>query len=348
EPATFLQEHKYDPRYDVFWRFVAGLLDADGDALDFFETIENEPRDLLGPTHQRLIMHCLSEAEQKKPSFTDLRAKLENKLEQWLLFECDFTGGSRLAGEMECPGQVLVNVLEQASEDARLILLESLSRRITVSSRVIDVACLWLSDCISSRLCIAILRILTHQQRGLADTVLQGIVAQLEDKDKDIREAAMEALQGRADLPEKVLEGIAARLEDKDWHVRQAAMLALRGRADLPKKVLEGIAARLEDEERHVRQAAIETLINQAALPLDDLSSYAKPLYKALLQKSFEQHLYWYDSGNSFIGVSLGHISLSSRQYHEKGVVNLLVEKGAIAVAKDGIQQPPVHLVGEN
>ncbi|KAM7209123.1 hypothetical protein V8F06_014896 [Rhypophila decipiens] len=283
---------------------------------------------------------------------------------------------------MECPEQVLVNALVQASEDARPILLESLSRRITVPSRVIDVACLWLSDCISSRLCIAILRILTHQQRGLADTVLQGIAARLEDKDGHVRQAAIGALRGRADLPEKVLEGMAARLEDKDGHVRRAVMLALqgradlpekvleciavrledkdeyvrravmlalRGRADLPEKVLEGIAVRLEHKDGHVRQAAIKTLISQAALPLDDLSSYAKPLYKALLEKSFEQHLYWYDSGNSFIGVNLGHISLTSRQYHEKGVVvKLLVEKGAIAVAKDGIQQPPLHLVGEN
>ncbi|KAK4205816.1 armadillo-type protein, partial [Rhypophila decipiens] len=217
---------------------------------------------------------------------------------------------------------------------------------------------------------------------GLADTVLQGMAARLEDEDRDVRQAAIEALQGRADLPEKLLEGIAARLEDEDRHVRRAAIQALQGRADLPKKLLEGIAARLKDEDGHVRwlaikalqgradlpkkllkgiaarledkhwyfrQVAIETLISQAALPLDDLSSYAKPLYKALLQESFKQHLYLYDSGNTFIGVSLGHISLSSRQYHEKGVVvNLLVEKGAIAVAKDGIQQPPLHLVGEN
>ncbi|KAK4107017.1 hypothetical protein N656DRAFT_772883 [Canariomyces notabilis] len=95
EPATFLQEHKYDPRYDIFWRFVAGLLDADGKALDVFQTIEEEPRDLLGPTHQRLVMHCLSEVERKESAFTKLRAKLENQLEQWLLFECDFTKNSR-------------------------------------------------------------------------------------------------------------------------------------------------------------------------------------------------------------------------------------------------------------
>jgi hypothetical protein len=81
ETRAFLQEGKYDPRYDIFWRFVAGLLDAD----------REEPRNLLGPTHQRLVMHCLSEVERKGPPFTELRSNLENQLKQWLLFECDFT-----------------------------------------------------------------------------------------------------------------------------------------------------------------------------------------------------------------------------------------------------------------
>ncbi|KAK4101199.1 hypothetical protein N658DRAFT_559046 [Parathielavia hyrcaniae] len=54
KPISFLQKHKYDPRYDIFWRFVTGLLDDDGKALGFFQAVEAEPRDLLGPTHQRL------------------------------------------------------------------------------------------------------------------------------------------------------------------------------------------------------------------------------------------------------------------------------------------------------
>ncbi|KAK4107003.1 hypothetical protein N656DRAFT_849775 [Canariomyces notabilis] len=113
KPATFLQKHKYDPRYDIFWRFVAGLLDADGKALGIFQTIEEEPRDLLGPTHQRLVMHCLSEVEQKKKStFTELRAKLEQQLEEWLLFECDFTKSSGLAQEMECPEQTSSSAIQ--------------------------------------------------------------------------------------------------------------------------------------------------------------------------------------------------------------------------------------------
>lgn len=60
-PVEFLQKHVYTARYDIFWRFVAGLLDGSGQAADFINTIEEEPLDLLGPTHQRLVMHCLSD-----------------------------------------------------------------------------------------------------------------------------------------------------------------------------------------------------------------------------------------------------------------------------------------------
>ncbi|KAK0648836.1 hypothetical protein B0T16DRAFT_371477 [Cercophora newfieldiana] len=275
---AFLQKHKYDPRYDIFWRFVAGLLDAGGEALSFFQTVEKEPRDLLGPTHQRLVMHCLSEVERKESTFTELREKLETQLEQWLLFECAFTRSSRLAREMECPEQVLVKALKQATEDTRPILLESLSRRTTVPSSVIDVASPWLSDCVSELLCIAILHVLRHQHKGLPDTILQGIAARLEDKDRDVRQAAIEALQGQANPTDEMLQGIAARLKDKNGYVRRAAIEALQGRADLTEEMLQGIAARLEDKDGDVRRAAIRALQGRADLTDEMLQGIAARL----------------------------------------------------------------------
>lgn len=79
-PAEFLRKHKYVARYDIFWRFVAGLLDRGDQAADFIRAIEEEPLDLLGPTHQRLVMHCLSEISGDLPT----RVFLEERLAQWL------------------------------------------------------------------------------------------------------------------------------------------------------------------------------------------------------------------------------------------------------------------------
>ncbi|KAF7558104.1 hypothetical protein G7Z17_g195 [Cylindrodendrum hubeiense] len=54
DPKVFLQKHKYTARYDILWRFAAGLFDAVGQANEFIDIIEEEPLDILGPTHQRL------------------------------------------------------------------------------------------------------------------------------------------------------------------------------------------------------------------------------------------------------------------------------------------------------
>jgi hypothetical protein len=58
---TFLQSEKYTPRYDIFWRFVVGLLRGEH-VISFFDTMEAYQMDLLGPTHQRIVIHCLDEA----------------------------------------------------------------------------------------------------------------------------------------------------------------------------------------------------------------------------------------------------------------------------------------------
>ncbi|KAK4196473.1 hypothetical protein QBC40DRAFT_183417 [Triangularia verruculosa] len=138
---------------------------------------------------------------------------------------------------------------------------------------------------------------------------------QFEHKDRDVRWTAIEVLQGRTDLTEGILQGIATRVEHKDSDVRLTAIEVLQGRADLTEGMLQGIAARLEDKDKDVRRAAVDALLKQATLSLNVLSPYLKSFYKALLQKSFEEHLYWCTSDLGFIGVSLRHISLIGSQH---------------------------------
>jgi hypothetical protein len=68
--------------------------------------------------------------------------------------------------------------------------------------------------------------------------------------------------------------------------------------------VLQAIAARLEDDDRKVRQAAVKVLQGQASLPLDTLYQYLKPLYRALLEVSFEEPIsFLVTNGSSYIAV---------------------------------------------
>ncbi|KAK3896660.1 hypothetical protein C8A05DRAFT_20413 [Staphylotrichum tortipilum] len=141
EAIEFLRRHKYTARYDVFWRFVAGLLDVEGKGEEFFTAIEDKPRDLLGPTYQRLVMHCLSEASAEMP----LRSSLETSLKEWLLFECKFTRQARLASEVEFPERALFDALQEES-DVKMAILESLAKRLTLPSHSVNLILSWLED----------------------------------------------------------------------------------------------------------------------------------------------------------------------------------------------------------
>jgi hypothetical protein len=121
-------------------------------------------------------------------------------------------------------------------------------------------------------------------------------------------------LQGQTSLTDELVQRIAARLEDEASYVRRAAVEVFKGQTSLTDKLLQRIAARLEDEDSYVRRAAVGVLVSQEALPFDSLSTYVKPLFLALLKKSSTEHVYWYVSDKSFIGVGSRHVSLDCKK----------------------------------
>ncbi|KAF9347173.1 hypothetical protein BGX26_001328 [Mortierella sp. AD094] len=61
QTIAFIRQHKYDPRYEIVWWMVSGLLE--GKALDhFFDILQDSPRDLVGARHNMLMARCLKEA----------------------------------------------------------------------------------------------------------------------------------------------------------------------------------------------------------------------------------------------------------------------------------------------
>ncbi|KAM3483513.1 hypothetical protein MY8738_003056 [Beauveria namnaoensis] len=260
-PADFLRKHKYTARYDIFWRFVAGLLDGIGQALDFINTVEGEPLDLLGPTHQRLVMHCLSEISSSLPK----REMLEKRLAQWLLFESTFNKTALLASEVEFPELALKTSLLEESTDVYRRILRSLVNRASIPPSIIEQVAARLDDG------DWIVRGAAVEALGgrseLPEAVLKAVAARLDDGEKGVRRAAVEALGGRSELPEAVLKAVAARLDDGDEDVRGAAVEALGGRSELPEAVFKAMAARLDDGDWYVRLAAVEALGRRSELP---------------------------------------------------------------------------------
>lgn len=218
DPARFLREHKYATRYDIFWRFVAGLL-GENQMPRFFETIDSEPVDLLGPAHQRLAMHCLSEVGHSKDTQTliRLRTNLEQKLSRWLLFECEFRGTASLLSEMDFPEQVICDVFQQGSDGIKIKMVEPLSVRPSNPLGIIKLVGAWLEDPMfyfgrmptTTCLCFEVL----GKHSALPDDILTAVAERLKHDSRRVQNGAFKVLDKQSALPEKIREAI------RTWHL---------------------------------------------------------------------------------------------------------------------------------
>lgn len=230
QPFKFLQIYKYSPDYDVFWRLVTGLMAArSADHLRlFFAAVEQEPLDLLGPAHQRLVMHCLAEVDEKSELL--IRPKLEARLYQWMMFERDIEdgAGATILAEPGFPEAYLCKALDYHSL-RRTMHLQRLDSRI-----------LW------------ILFVLKRNKRPLSEKVEARIFELLiEEKFRD--EAAI-TLKCLPSLSMITLRGIMKLLMDKlkDQGLRNAAADVLRGHASLPEEIVNDLIALRRNEDEHL------------------------------------------------------------------------------------------------
>ncbi|KAJ3580064.1 hypothetical protein NPX13_g509 [Xylaria arbuscula] len=309
DTVEFLRKNKYTPRYDIFWRFVAGLLNTEG-TTRFFQAIEEEPRDLLGPVHQRLVMCCLSEVSKDML----LRKPLEGQLSQWLLFECELTSEPRLPSVTEFPVEILKNTLAQ-EHNSTLGLLDSLTYRKGSFGELTQTIAAYITD-EDPRIKIVAFEAL--QGQPLTEQHIQSTIECVTgDKDWDVRVAAIEALRGQP-LTEQHLQAIITCLTydknprirmaitacvtgdenprirkaitacvtgDKDWDVRKAAIDALRGQP-LTEQLLQTIIICLTDSDPSIGGVAIAMLKTQPKLPRRLLTPLAGLLkHKSMIVK---------------------------------------------------------------
>ncbi|KAF5508836.1 NACHT, LRR and PYD domains-containing protein 10 [Colletotrichum fructicola] len=209
-PRVFFQKHKYNGRYDVVWRFVTGLLDEKGKEGSFFEEIELGPVDVLGPTHQRLVIHCLKEA-LKLPE--GLRRKREDKLLQWVLFERELTGSSTFVRESELPEKVLRRAL--ATSGDKTGFLDGLNA----------------------------------SQRQLSDVTMAALVDLFKDEDSYVRESAAYALGNQSTLSDATIAALVGLLEDEYRNVRRSAADALGKQSTLSDATMAALVDLFKDED---------------------------------------------------------------------------------------------------
>ncbi|KAL9039866.1 MAG: hypothetical protein Q9180_002273 [Flavoplaca navasiana] len=136
---SLLRQHKYNRQYKLLWRFIPGLLTKVKDLELFFQLLDEEPRDLLGIQHVRLVMHCCYEwpAELKSRRWGDVVKKLED----WQELECRMRKSDGIGSSMEFPEVILHRKLEiRDSKNIGLInkpVLDTICERTSLSELLI-------------------------------------------------------------------------------------------------------------------------------------------------------------------------------------------------------------------
>ncbi|KDN69043.1 hypothetical protein CSUB01_12295 [Colletotrichum sublineola] len=261
-PRSFIQHHKYTARYNIFWHFVAGLLDDEGEdeSTRFFQEIETEPIDLLGPSHQRLVMPCLSEAVSL-PNW--VRVNREERLLQWVLFECDFTKSSTFTREPELPEKVLQGALTASA--SRQPVCDSLSYSGRLLSEATMAALVELLKHEDGDIRNSVARILGNLST-LSKTTMNSLVELLKHKDGRVRRSATEALGKQSTLSETTTNALVELLKNEDSNVRHSAAEALRKQPTLFETTMAALVELFENENRSVRYSAAEALGKQPTL----------------------------------------------------------------------------------
>ncbi len=232
ELEAFIATHKYNPRYEIVWWMVAGLLE--GAALErFFTLLEAAPRDLIGVRHQQVMMGCLNEARAQLKATTI--AQLEKKLMQWLNFEIKNgpSHHSRLGCQRVFPEHLLVKSLSQAEVEKEEVIA-MLSARPALSSGAV-----------------------------------RALTASLKDENGNVREAAADALGRQSALPSDAIQALNIALKDENAYVRQAATGALGRQSMLSSDGVHASITSLKDENRYVGEAAEEAVGSQSTLSSD-------------------------------------------------------------------------------
>lgn len=152
-PHIFLDQRKYTVRYNMVWRYVAGLLHARSDKhghqlTKFFKHLEAEPRDLLGPSHRDLLTHCLGELPTSTASssaFSKCKAKIERSLSRWLLLQCNmcWESGRPLDGLLDYPEHLIYTVFQQADFVTKMRLLSMMKRESRANHKILRMADMW-------------------------------------------------------------------------------------------------------------------------------------------------------------------------------------------------------------
>ncbi|RWA10899.1 hypothetical protein EKO27_g4211 [Xylaria grammica] len=309
DPLQFLKRKKYNERYNVLWRFVAGLLNTHSKLPDFLQAIEADC-DLLGPVHQRLVAHCLTEVSTEHLC----RKNLEDELFRWVEFSCQTPTFRELAARLAISKAIVDKAVKQNNQ-AKVEFLDSLSRHQSLREESFWAAASCINNT-SRRVRSAALGVFNN--RRFTEQQLQALGKYLRDKeiiealgafighqltndhlralepfledpgDRGRRDEALKRLKNRKEeYPNDIradIERYGCQLSTikpylSDGAKRQLALEQLRIQPTLSDDLLQAIAECLEDKDESIRSNALWLFHGRPGLS-DDLLRAVKERLK--------------------------------------------------------------------
>ncbi|PYI04439.1 ARM repeat-containing protein [Aspergillus sclerotiicarbonarius CBS 121057] len=280
DAKEFLQREKYNGRYNIMWRFVAGLLCEQGEnekLAEFMQVLDDEPRDLLGPTHLRILMHCFSEISDPAKN-CDLK-RIEESMEKGLSGLLRISRGVKnypksiaLSHEMEFPSHLFGSILDGGTQMQQITALRALEQRTQLSSDLVprlkgfvDPIALHHSE--EGNYC---LYGATAALAAYYEDIPEIIIELLKHPGSGVREITYIVIAERRNLPEEIIETLVCEFQAKQdmsgfqvtWDDYQAAG-TIGKQLKLSENTVGKLKSLLEDRNPDVRRFSVRALSNQ-------------------------------------------------------------------------------------
>ncbi len=268
ELEAFIATHKYNPRYEIVWWMVSGLL-KDTALENFFNILDQVPQDLIGGRHQQVMMGCLNEARSQLNQAKIL--ELEQTFKQSLHFEMKWNenGLSELGRQLLFPEHLLLAELNQ-SESKKEQIIQILGTRSILSEKaisdLIDLLENENEEIRDASIIDATVNALS-EQKILSKAAISRLKEVQINSDETIRSAVNKVLVAHSTRPDAAILRLINKLSDQDKKIKVVAAQALAKQKTLPQKAISALTDALQDSNREVRFEATKSLRGEKNLP---------------------------------------------------------------------------------
>jgi len=136
-------------------------------------------------------MHCFNEVALSDGKFLSKeREKMEDRCQQWSIYEYKLLQGMHLCRESEFPDKVLIEMLAEGSDSERIAILQALRGRSQLSGSVLGEIAALLKDNTDQKVKDSTAQAL-GKQPSLPDTILQALVSRLEHTEGEVRDSSL-------------------------------------------------------------------------------------------------------------------------------------------------------------